>query len=76
MTDDTECGFCPKGVRALWHVHGYAEDGSDGNFVYTPACDEHKWEFDYWDGDTPFYFHGYAYVTTIHPITEPCTSID
>jgi hypothetical protein len=74
MDDESRCGCCPKGVPALWHVHGYAEDGMDGNFVYTPVCDEHKREFGQWDGEP--YFHGYVYITAIHPIIESCPVTD
>mgnify|MGYP001614250784 CR=1 FL=1 len=63
------CGCGCENI-ATHHVHGYAECGEDGNFVWTPVCLIHKREFDEWDGWP--YLHGYAYLTDIHPIGEPC----
>lgn len=69
-TIESECAYCDPGVPATWHVHGYVEFGWDGGYAYTPVCDEHKREFEAWNGITHLY--DYAYLTGIHPINEPC----
>ena len=72
--DDT-CSFCD--LAALWRIDGYAEDGQDGNYVYSLCCDTHMQEFNTWSDQKeavsfyePFYLHGYAYLTDIRSIED------
>jgi hypothetical protein len=76
------CFLCDN--PATWHVHGYFEDGWDSNFGYTPVCVRRKREFEARSVGQPeewfpgrheeVYFHGYSYLTDIHPIGARCSS--